>query len=118
MNSALVRRILLTAAGLVSLSFTAAAANRSFVVAALKVMPAVGDKAANLARFDQLARQGAAAGADFIVTPECYLAHSNDCDMLMFGRVVLDERIHDRGSYRVRHPELYGPLVEPATPKK
>jgi predicted amidohydrolase len=293
MNSSLVRSVLYTVAFLVSLSYCAAAANRSFVVAALKVMPAVGDKAANLARFDQLARQGAAAGADLIVTPECYLdgymgspvfrpgmtrekmlrdhtetidgpalqkvaalarelkvhilfgfserrgaglfntvalfqpdgalggryskshplpgelydaggelpvfdtalgrmgvlicfdrqppenarilalkgaqfivvpafgkvrvpmdedvmmqsrAHengiyiiytsqhnafvagpdgvitaqalSNDCDMLMLGRVVLDERIHDRGAYRVRHPELYGPLVGPATPKK
>lgn len=293
MKHALVRSVLLTVAGLVSLAFTAAAADRSFVVAALKVMPAIGDKAANLARFDQLARQGAAAGADLIVTPECYLdgymgspvfrpgmtretmmqvhtetidgpmlrnvaalarelkvhilfgfserrgtglfntialfkpdgalggryskshplpgelydaggelpvfdtalgrmgvlicfdrqppenarilalkgaqfivvpaygkvrvpmdedvlmqarahengiyiiytsqhnafvagpdgvitaqAHSDDCDMLMVGRVVLDGRIHDRGAYRVRHPELYGPLVVPAAPKK
>jgi predicted amidohydrolase len=279
MKHALVRSVLLTIGCLAGFPLTAAAADRSFVVAALKVMPAIGDKAANLARFEQLARQGAAAGADLIVTPECYLdgymgspvfrpgmtrekmmqvhtetidgpmlrnvaalarelkvhilfgfskpdgalgghyskshplpgelydaggelpvfdtalgrmgvlicfdrqppenarilalkgaqfivvpaygkvrvpmdedvlmqarahengiyiiytsqhnafvagpdgvitaqAHSDDCDMLMFGRVVLDGRIHDRGAYRVRHPELYGPLVAPSAPKK
>ncbi|MSU64602.1 MAG: carbon-nitrogen hydrolase family protein [Opitutus sp.] len=42
-------------------------------MATLKVMPAVGDKAANYALFDKLAQQGAAAGADLIVTPECFL---------------------------------------------
>lgn len=289
MTRRLIRMIAPAIAALAALSLTVRAADRTFVVAALKVMPATGDKAANLARFEQYARQAAAAGAELIVTPECYLdgymgsptfrpgmtrakvmqehtesidgpalkkvaalarelkvhilfgfserrgdglfntialflpdgtlggryskshplpgelydvggelpvfdtalgrmgvlicfdrqppenarilalkgaqfivvpafgkkrepmdedvmmqsrahengiyiiytsqhnafvagpdgvissqARSDDCDMLMFGRVVLDERIHDRGSYRVRHPELYGPLVAPA----
>ncbi len=289
MTRRLIRMIAPAIAALAALSLTVRAADRTFVVAALKVMPATGDKATNLARFEQYARQAAAAGAELIVTPECYLdgymgsptfrpgmtrakvmqehtesidgpalkkvaalarelkvhilfgfserrgdglfntialflsdgtlggryskshplpgelydvggelpvfdtalgrmgvlicfdrqppenarilalkgaqfivvpafgkkrepmdedvmmqsrahengiyiiytsqhnafvagpdgvissqARSDDCDMLMFGRVVLDERIHDRGSYRVRHPELYGPLVAPA----
>jgi predicted amidohydrolase len=50
------------------------------------------------------------AGPDGVITDQ---ARSDHRDMLMFGRVVLDERIHDRGSYRVRHPELYQPLTEP-----
>lgn len=50
------------------------------------------------------------AGPDGVITDQ---ARSDHRDMLMFGRVVLDERIHDRSSYRVRHPELYGPLLEP-----
>lgn len=49
------------------------ASERSFKVAALKVMPVTGDPAANYATFELLARQGAAAGARLIVTPECYL---------------------------------------------
>jgi predicted amidohydrolase len=54
----------------------------------------------------------------FVVDPDGVItdqARSDHRDMLMFGRVVLDERIHDRGSYRVRHPELYAPLVAPGT---
>lgn len=51
----------------------AAASEGSFKVAALKVMPVTGDPAANYATFERLARQGAAAGARLIVTPECYL---------------------------------------------
>lgn len=54
------------------------------------------------------------AGPDGVITDQ---ARSDHCDMLMFGRVVLDERIHDRGSYRVRHPELYTPLLSPVPPK-
>ena len=54
-------------------------------------------------------------GPDGVITDQ---ARSDHRDMLMFGRVVLDERIHDRGSYRVRHPELYSPLVAPGNPKK
>jgi predicted amidohydrolase len=53
-------------------------------------------------------------GPDGVITDQ---ARSDHRDMLMFGRVVLDERIHDRGSYRVRHPELYAPLVAPPPPK-
>jgi len=49
------------------------------------------------------------AGPDGVITDQ---ARSDHRDMLFFGRVVLDERIHDRGSYRVRHPELYAPLLE------
>lgn len=49
-------------------------------------------------------------GPDGVITDQ---ARSDHRDMLMFGRVVLDERIHDRGSYRVRHPGLYAPLTEP-----
>jgi predicted amidohydrolase len=50
------------------------------------------------------------AGPDGVITDQ---ARSDHRDMLMFGRVVLDERIHARGAYRVRHPGLYGPLTEP-----
>lgn len=49
------------------------------------------------------------ADPDGVITDQ---ARSDTRDMLMFGRVVLDERIHDRNSYRVRHPELYRPLLE------
>lgn len=55
------------------------------------------------------------AGPDGVITDQ---ARSDHRDMLMFGRVVLDERIHDRGSYRVRHPELYAPLVSPPPPTR
>ena len=51
------------------------------------------------------------ADPDGVITDQ---ARSDTRDMLMFGRVVLDERIHDRSSYRVRHPELYRPLLEPS----
>jgi len=54
-------------------------------------------------------------GPDGVITDQ---ARSDHCDMLMFGRVVLDERIHDRGSYRVRHPELYQPLLDSGTSAK
>jgi predicted amidohydrolase len=43
------------------------------VVAGLKVMPETGNKEANYALFEKLTRRAAAAGADFIVTPEGYL---------------------------------------------
>ncbi|HEY5552548.1 MAG TPA: carbon-nitrogen hydrolase family protein [Opitutaceae bacterium] len=49
------------------------ASEDSFLVATLKVMPERGNKAANYALFEQLARRAAAAGANLIVTPECYL---------------------------------------------
>jgi len=52
---------------------TLRAADSSFVVATLKVMPVTGDKAANYALFEKLARRAAGAGADFVVTPEGYL---------------------------------------------
>ena len=54
-------------------TLTLRAADSSFVVATLKVMPVTGDKAANYALFEKLARRAAGAGADFIVTPEGYL---------------------------------------------
>ena len=54
------------------------------------------------------------AGPDGVITAQAF---SNDCDMVMFGRVVLDERIHDRRSYKVRHPEFYQRLVEPRAPQ-
>lgn len=44
-----------------------------FVVATLKVMPHLNDKAANYATFERLARQAAAQGASLILTPEGYL---------------------------------------------
>jgi len=49
------------------------------------------------------------ADPDGVITDQ---ARSDTRDMLMFGRVVLDERIHNRSSYRVRHPELYRPLLD------
>lgn len=49
------------------------ATDESFVVATLKVMPERGNKAANYALFEQLARRAAGAGANLVVTPECYL---------------------------------------------
>jgi predicted amidohydrolase len=45
----------------------------TFVFAGLKLLPDVWDKQANFARFEQYARRAAAAGADFIATPEGYL---------------------------------------------
>jgi predicted amidohydrolase len=51
----------------------ALAADHTFVVATLKVMPVTGDKPANFAMFEKLTRRAAAAGADFVVTPEGYL---------------------------------------------
>lgn len=51
----------------------ARAAENSFLVATLKVMPETGHQAANFSVFEKLARQAAAAGATLIVTPECYL---------------------------------------------
>ena len=60
-----------------SMMFGAAAGARAgdirFKVATLKVMPVSGDKAANYAVFEKLAREAAAQGADLVVTPECYL---------------------------------------------
>jgi predicted amidohydrolase len=55
------------------------------------------------------------ADPDGVITAQAF---SDTSDMVMFGRVVLDGRIHDRGSYRVRHPELYQRLVEPVAPKQ
>jgi len=55
------------------LPLSALAADPSFVVATLKVMPEFGNKAANYAVFEKLARQAAGAGANLIVTPECFL---------------------------------------------
>ena len=51
----------------------AIAGDITFTVASLKVMPALGDKAGNYARFEALARTAAARGAHLIVTPEGYL---------------------------------------------
>jgi predicted amidohydrolase len=48
-------------------------AETRFKVATLKVMPTSGDKAANFAVFEKLAREAAAKGASFVVTPEGYL---------------------------------------------
>lgn len=48
-------------------------APKPYTVASLKLIPKPGDKAANFARFEQYARQAAAAGAQLIVTSECYL---------------------------------------------
>lgn len=45
----------------------------AFTVASLKIMPALGDKTGNYARFETLAREAAARGANLIVTPEGYL---------------------------------------------
>jgi len=55
------------------------------------------------------------AGPDGVITAQAF---SNDCDTILFGRVVLDDRIHDRSSYRVRHPEFYQRLVEPGAKTK
>jgi predicted amidohydrolase len=49
------------------------AAPVTFMFAGLKLLPAKYDKAANFARLDAAARKAAAAGAEFIVTPEGYL---------------------------------------------
>lgn len=45
----------------------------SFVFAGLKLLPETWDKAANFAKLEQYCRRAAAAGADFIATPEGYL---------------------------------------------
>jgi predicted amidohydrolase len=42
-------------------------------VAGLKLIPMLNDKAGNYARFEQFAREAAAAGAGILVTSECYL---------------------------------------------
>jgi predicted amidohydrolase len=54
-------------------SLEALAAENTFVVATLKVMPVLGDKAANFAVLEKLARRAVGGGADFIVTGEGYL---------------------------------------------
>jgi hypothetical protein len=46
---------------------------KSFNLAGLKLIPIPWDKAANFAKLEHYARKAAAAGADFIVTPEGYL---------------------------------------------
>jgi len=46
---------------------------KSFNLAGLKLLRTPWDKAANFARLELYARKAAAAGADFIVTPEGYL---------------------------------------------
>jgi predicted amidohydrolase len=45
----------------------------SFMFAGLKLLPARWDKAANFSKLDTVARRAAAAGAEFIMTPEGYL---------------------------------------------
>lgn len=67
----LFRRLLFICGAIPALAL--ASAEKSFVVATLKVMPVTGDKAANYAVFEKMARRAAGAGADFIVTPEGYL---------------------------------------------
>lgn len=57
----------------VSLTVQAAGRGETFVVATLKVMPTLNDKAGNYAVFEKLARQAAAQGASLIVTPEGFL---------------------------------------------
>jgi predicted amidohydrolase len=42
----------------------------------------------------------------------------NDQDELLLARLTLDGRIGDRNAIKVRHPELYGRLVESAAPVK
>jgi predicted amidohydrolase len=54
-------------------SFTLATEVKSFNLAALKLLPKPWDKAGNFAKLELYARRAAAAGADFIVTPEGYL---------------------------------------------
>src|SRR5262245_43001475 len=46
---------------------------KSFNLAGLKLLPTPWDKAANFNKLENYARKAAAAGADFIVTPEGYL---------------------------------------------
>src|SRR5262245_14341404 len=46
---------------------------KTFTLAGLKLLPTPWDKAANFAKLETYARKAAAAGADFIVTPEGYL---------------------------------------------
>ena len=69
MNSRFLLGILILAAA----SLATRAADITFTVASLKVMPATRDKAANYALFEKLAREAAKQGADLIVTPEGYL---------------------------------------------
>lgn len=69
MHMRLIARLLL----MVLPSVCAFAADHSFVVATLKVMPVTGDKPANFAVFEKMTRRAAAAGANFVVTPEGYL---------------------------------------------
>lgn len=51
----------------------------------------------------------------FVVDPEGGIISkvSGNTNELMFARVTLDDRIGDTNAIRVRHPELYGRLVEP-----
>lgn len=46
---------------------------KSFNLAGLKLLPTPWDRAANFSKLEHYARKAAAAGADFIVTPEGYL---------------------------------------------
>jgi predicted amidohydrolase len=55
------------------LSWSPVLAEPSFNVATLTVMPEFGNKAANFAVFEKLARQAAASGADLVVTCEGFL---------------------------------------------
>jgi predicted amidohydrolase len=41
----------------------------------------------------------------------------NDTDGLMYADLVLDERVGDRWAVKVRHPELYERLAQPASAK-
>ena len=66
-------RTLLSAFLLAVSSSWALAADPTFKVATLKVMPITGNKAANFATFERLAREAAARGANLVVTPEGYL---------------------------------------------
>lgn len=58
---------------LIAMPLSLSAADIAFTVASLKVMPALGDKEGNYARFEKLAREAAARGAALVVTPEGYL---------------------------------------------
>ena len=46
---------------------------KSFNLAGLKLLPTPWDRAANFAKLERYTRKAAAAGADFIVTPEAIL---------------------------------------------
>jgi len=54
-------------------AFVFAGEVKSFNLAGLKLIPKPWDRAANFAKLEHYARKAAAAGADFIVTPEGYL---------------------------------------------
>ena len=56
-----------------SSAFVLAGEVKSFNLAGLKLLPTPWDRAANFAKLEHYARKAAAAGADFIVTPEGYL---------------------------------------------